>query len=1312
MMQTLGGTAVVNKFYSYSLDSDGFLTTNIKFGTANSGRYQEIVQDRYRRVVKTRRPGFNVSGSPVVPDSIEESVFDPATNRLTKTVSTGYANTLYVYGPLGNLERQGLDLNGTGVLELSSSDRVTDYSSTVILDAGAYWLQSEVWTYPTAGVGTPQLVSSSRERLTTFAPDVLEESRTTNEDGRVETRTVAINRTTSKIRATNVRTSSGSSATSYEESTDGRLCEVLTFDGILHKYTYDFLGRAETENNPRLAAATHGGLITKLYYPGTYTIKSATQSTSLTPRTLFFNNGFDSVGRLTVATNANGDVTHRAFSPRGELLRVWGDGANPSESGYNGLGENTSITTWPESVGVWNTDVWPTVQGSSTVQMTYEPASGLLHKRIDASNSEVEYWYNERGQVSQRMWARKLADNLTRVKTTYTYFAGTGELSGKSYNDSPVTNSVSFTYTRAGLASNIYDVRGSEVSYYHSAQKFRLINKSIPGFYGTRAYSATYDSAGRYVGFKIGTDAVPDADFSQTYVLSDSDRINRVEMKRASTTYSHSYSYHANSPLLSGYSSSGSGFTVDMGYETDRDLAASITSRNSALNPISSFLYEREANGQRKLVTQSGFSVSDFGGTIVQEYTYTSRGEIIGADGKLQVGGGSPEPMPGRNHDYKYDNAGNRLHVRRSMVDSDKDLYSTNSNGQYVDRENAWMHTAGTVAGPGIAVSASGGGITALNATQRRESYWYQKVPISNGSPTTTTVTFTATNPGAGTGGADLVRTASKTLVVPAKVQDFTYDLDGNLLSDGLWDYSWDAENRLVEMKSTQSAVSGGHPNRTLSFVYDYLGRRVQKRVVDGSTVLLSRRYLYDGWNLIAEFAVNENLTCGALLRSYAWGLDSESVFSTNGSGGSLLQITDHTSNETYFPSYDGNGNLVALTQASTGALVASYEYSPFGELLRCEGSYAKANPFRFSTKFVDDETGLVYFGYRYYDARNGRFISRDPIWESGGNNLYSYVGNDPVNGRDTLGLFGASDGMYDPFWDDPTFGDIWLRFGLPDWDWGYGGFVDPRMPVAGRPPLRSPRGLNFGTTRLSRSGLVFFNSEEAVAPNNGTSSDDSSFEDIRLERRLRFGSIDAIEAAAYNPDENLAHLDTFAAIVEFVAVQHLMIKVADAADIAIGRGGALPAEDFAKRAAPSRDLVMHQDQLIINAYQRYYNEGWQAVVQRFLAGKIKIPAGQNWKTILGRELDGYARARLRAFLEREGISEGRGMDVLLNRYLRNPADPSDYRIPDVRLLRTGTILDGTIGEKTMNTPQIQDFIRFSGGNKVIIIKPEIRPTP
>src|SRR6266403_1857079 len=57
----------------------------------------------------------------------------------------------------------------------------------------------------------------------------------------------------------------------------------------------------------------------------------------------------------------------------------------------------------------------------------------------------------------------------------------------------------------------------------------------------------------------------------------------------------------------------------------------------------------------------------------------------------------------------------------------------------------------------------------------------------------------------------------------------------------------------------------------------------------------------------------------------------------------------------------------------------------PFGELLRATGPMAKVSPFRFSTKYQDDETDLLYYGYRYYNASTGRWISRDPVGESGG---------------------------------------------------------------------------------------------------------------------------------------------------------------------------------------------------------------------------------------------------------------------------------------------------------------------------------------
>ncbi|MGD8454723.1 MAG: RHS repeat-associated core domain-containing protein, partial [Phycisphaerae bacterium] len=84
--------------------------------------------------------------------------------------------------------------------------------------------------------------------------------------------------------------------------------------------------------------------------------------------------------------------------------------------------------------------------------------------------------------------------------------------------------------------------------------------------------------------------------------------------------------------------------------------------------------------------------------------------------------------------------------------------------------------------------------------------------------------------------------------------------------------------------------------------------------------------------------------------------------------------------------------------------LVATYEYAPYGEILASSGDFAAANPFRFSTKYHDDETGLVDFGRRLYDPLLGRWINRDPIGEDGGVNLYAHARNDPVNRSDYLG--------------------------------------------------------------------------------------------------------------------------------------------------------------------------------------------------------------------------------------------------------------------------------------------------------------------
>jgi RHS repeat-associated protein len=105
----------------------------------------------------------------------------------------------------------------------------------------------------------------------------------------------------------------------------------------------------------------------------------------------------------------------------------------------------------------------------------------------------------------------------------------------------------------------------------------------------------------------------------------------------------------------------------------------------------------------------------------------------------------------------------------------------------------------------------------------------------------------------------------------------------------------------------------------------------------------------------------------------------------------------------THFPAFDGNGNVTALVRTD-GTLAAQYEFRPFGEILRATGPMAMANPFRFSTKYQDDETGLLYYGFRYYDSSTGRWPNRDPLQEKGGGNLYGFINNNAIGNFDPDG--------------------------------------------------------------------------------------------------------------------------------------------------------------------------------------------------------------------------------------------------------------------------------------------------------------------
>ena len=144
----------------------------------------------------------------------------------------------------------------------------------------------------------------------------------------------------------------------------------------------------------------------------------------------------------------------------------------------------------------------------------------------------------------------------------------------------------------------------------------------------------------------------------------------------------------------------------------------------------------------------------------------------------------------------------------------------------------------------------------------------------------------------------------------------------------------------------------------------------------------------------------------------YIWGLDlSGTVQGAGGVGGLLAVLRNGTP---YFPCYDANGNVTDYVNAN-GIVVAHREYDPFGRTTIATGTLVRDLHFWFSTKYLDEESGLYYYGYRFYSPELMRFISRDLIEERGGLNLYGFVRNDPANRWDYLGKFSIS------IWRDPT---------------------------------------------------------------------------------------------------------------------------------------------------------------------------------------------------------------------------------------------------------------------------------------------------
>ncbi|WP_148830104.1 RHS repeat domain-containing protein, partial [Xanthomonas sontii] len=199
--------------------------------------------------------------------------------------------------------------------------------------------------------------------------------------------------------------------------------------------------------------------------------------------------------------------------------------------------------------------------------------------------------------------------------------------------------------------------------------------------------------------------------------------------------------------------------------------------------------------------------------------------------------------------------------------------------------------------------------------------------------------------------------------------QTLSYDTNGNLLSDGVRTYVWNARDQLVEIKQGTASIA--------SFGYDPLGRRVSK-TEGGQTI----SYLYDGLDAVQE-------TQGGTVNPILTGLGIDKRYARNDASGRTYYLTDSL------------GSTRLLTD-SEGKVVQRYDYDSYGSTAHSSAGFN--NPYQYTGR-EKDQSGLYYYRARYYQPNLARFISEDPIGLAGGINSYAYVAGSPVLQVDPLGL-------------------------------------------------------------------------------------------------------------------------------------------------------------------------------------------------------------------------------------------------------------------------------------------------------------------
>ncbi|VAW47644.1 Rhs family protein, partial [hydrothermal vent metagenome] len=815
--------------------------------------------------------------------------------------------------------------------------------------------------------------------------------------------------------------------TTFVHDLNGNLIQIIAPDGSMRQFSYDANHRLIGQTNKRNFSTSYeynfAGRVVKANHPdGSTRELTPIQTIGLVD----MNSGLgtkanpsplvqpadaqaqfiDGNNNTTVyETNAFGSVT-KSIDALGRETLIERDENNNSTRTTRANGAVNSLTydaqgnvlsTTEESIGATTSfeyeqtfnQVTKITDAEGNVQSIQYNTEGNTTKIINAQLKETTFTYNTQGQI---LTSTDALGNTTQFNydvqgylqstidplgftTSFTYDSAGNVIS----NTDAEGNTTTFTYdilnqltqvtdALGGTTQYIYDSNGNllsvtdaknQITSYIYDVKDRLLTTTDPL---GKVESYTYDTDGQLISLTdrknqtIGYsyDVVkqliqknwPTGEVIQyTYDLVGN--LTSIEDTDSKITYSYDPVNRLNNALTTG-STSQPDVTLSYSYDQNNNRISMTDSLTGTINYTYDTL-DRLTGITTPSSETTSFTYDElnrrtnvgFPNGVTTDYQYDAKSQLTSLIHKL---GTTIQSSFG----YTYDNTGNRTNLNTTRAS-----LSVNNSLNYT-YDNLYRLTTATDPLP----------------AQPDETFSYD--PVGNrlqDNSQTNNATYDAGN-----------------RLLENDTHRFTYDNNGNMtqkvnkVTNDVTDYTYNVENQLVEIKINTVTIG--------QYFYDGQGRRIAK-----SASGVVKTYVYDQEDILLEFDATNTLKA-----HYIHGLGIDEAFSMRRD---LNENTIIENNEKFYYHPDALGSIMDITD-STGLITQSYVYNSFGEIVQQVG--ALENPYTYTGREIDNESGLYYYRARYYDPSIGRFITEDPIGFDGGINFYAYVLNNPIRYRDPFG--------------------------------------------------------------------------------------------------------------------------------------------------------------------------------------------------------------------------------------------------------------------------------------------------------------------